>query len=82
MPFRSIFFKNHPDAKKIADLIINSHKQKNLNFVDSMVLSKLKLKFLMNQGNPELSLSEIKLVDKIILKIENLDTTTKHNRFY
>ena len=35
-----------------------------------MALSNLKLKFLMNEGNPDLSLSEIKLVDKIILRIE------------
>ena len=70
MPFRSTFFKNHPNAKKIANLIINSHKQKNLNYVESMALSNLKLKFLMNEGNPDLSLSEIKLVDKIILRIE------------
>ncbi len=72
MPFRSTFFKNHPDAKKIANLIINSHKQKNLNYVESMALSNLKLKFLMNEGNPELSLSELKQVDRIILKIEKI----------
>lgn len=71
MPFRSTFFKNHPDATKIADLIINSPKQNNLNFVETMVLSNLKIKFLMNEGNPELRLSELKLVDKIIQKTEN-----------
>lgn len=78
MPFRSTFFKNHPDRKKIADVIINSHKQKNLNFVESMALSNLKLKFLMNEGSQKLSLSELKFVDKIIQKIEktelNLET--------
>lgn len=78
MPFRSTFFKNHPDSKKIANLIINSNKQMNLNFVESMALSNLKLKFLMNEGNPKLSLSELKFVDKIIQKIEktklNLET--------
>lgn len=72
MPFRSLFFKNHPDAKKIANLIINSHKQKNLNYVESTAFSNLKLKFLMNEGNPELSLSELKLLDRIILKIEKI----------
>jgi hypothetical protein len=71
MPFRSTFFNNHPDANKIANLIINSPKHENLNFIDTMVLSNLKLKFLMNDGNLELSLSELKLVDKIILKTEN-----------
>lgn len=35
-----------------------------------MVLSNLKLKFLTNAGKPKLSLSELKLVDKIILKTE------------
>lgn len=70
MPFASIFFKNHPDAKQIANLVINSPNHKNLSFVDSMALSNLKLKFLMNEGNIELSLSELKLVDKIISKLE------------
>ena len=66
MPFKSLFFKNHPDTKSIINLVINSHKQKNLNFVDSMAISKLKLKLLMNHGDPELRLSEIKLIDNII----------------
>ncbi len=57
----------------IANLIINSNKQKNLNFVESMALSNLKLKFLMNGGNPKLSLSELKFVDKIIQKIEKTE---------
>jgi hypothetical protein len=70
MPFRSTFFRNHPDAKKIANLIIRSPKHENLNFVETMVLSNLKLKFLLNAGKPELRLSELKLVDKIILKTE------------
>jgi hypothetical protein len=73
MPFRGFFFKNNPDAKMIANLIINSNKQKNLNFVESMALSNLKLKFLMNGGNPKLSLSELKFVDKIIQKIEKTE---------
>ena len=73
MPFRSNFFKNHPDAKKIANLIINSHKEKNLNFLDSMAISNLKVKFLMNEGNHKLSLSEIKLIDKIFQKMEKPD---------
>ena len=70
MPFKSLFFKNHPDTKSIINLVINSHKQRNLNYVDSMAISKLKLKLLMNHEDPELRLSEIKLVDKIIAKIE------------
>ena len=70
MPFRSTFFNIHPDANKIANLIINSPKHENLNFFDTMVLSNLKLKFLTNAGKPKLSLSELKLVDKIILKTE------------
>lgn len=70
MPFRSTFFNNHPDANKIANMIINSPKHENLNFVDTMVLSNIKLKFLTNAGKPKLSLSELKLVDKIILKTE------------
>lgn len=72
MPFRSTFFRNHPDAKKIANLIIHSPKHENLNFVETMVLSNLKLKFLMNAGKPELRLSELKLVDKIILKTKKI----------
>ena len=70
MPFKSLFFKNHPDTKSIINLVINSDKQKHLNFVDSMAISNLKLKLLMNHEDPELRLSEIKLVDKIIAKIE------------
>jgi hypothetical protein len=73
MPFRSTFFNNHPDADKIVNLIINLPKHENLNFVDTMVLSNLKLKFLMNTGKPKLRLSEIKLVDKIILKTEKTE---------
>ena len=70
MPFKSLFFKNHRDTKSIINLVINSHKQRNLNYVDSMAISNLKLKLLMNNEDPELRLSEIKLMDKIIAKIE------------
>ena len=35
-----------------------------------MAISNLKLKLLMNNEDPELRLSEIKLMDKIIAKIE------------
>lgn len=77
MPFRSTFFNNHPDAKKIANMIINSPKHENLNFVDTMILSNLKLKFLTNTAKQKLTLSELKLVDKIILKTENTELNLK-----
>lgn len=77
MPFRSTFFNKHPDANKIANMIINSPKHENLNFVDTMVLSNLKLKFLTNAGKAKLSLSELKLVDKIILKTEKTELNLK-----
>ena len=73
MPFKSSFLKDHPDANTIATVIINAHKHKILSYVDTMVLSNLKLKFLMNQSNPDLSLSELKQIDKIVAKIEHSD---------
>jgi hypothetical protein len=73
MTFKSSFLKDHPDAQTIANMIINAHRLKNLSYVDTMVLSNLKLKFLMNQSNPVLSLSEFKQIDKIIAKLEILD---------
>ena len=70
MPFQSSFLKDHPDAKTMAQVIINAHKHKNLSYVETMVMSNIKLKFQMNETNPALSLSELKIIDKIIAKLE------------
>jgi hypothetical protein len=75
MPFKSSFLKDHPDARTITKVIINAHRHKSLSYVDTMALSNLKLKFLMNQSNPDLSLSELKQIDKIVAKIEHCDKT-------